>query len=263
VNDQLSHISLFDGAGGLRLGFERAGIRTAAAVELMDGFDITTLDPRSLPACDIISGGPPCQNVSSAAALSKRKTGESLWPHMLRIVRSKAPRWVVVEQPKGGREIILQAAEDLQQFGYGCAARIIGSQHWVPQRRERWYLIARLGARGVDVWNDIYADGLGTSGSHRQGGSSERYLGNCPDCLPGGVFARVSSRVLALVGAGNAVTVPVATWLGCRIVAAQQSKDAPAVHVSPVAIDPRHTLGTVPVLEPTPANANEGVLIAA
>lgn len=44
---------------------------------------------------------------------------------------------------------------------------------------------------------------------------------NVYDCLPGGVYSRISARKPALIGAGNAVSPPVAEWIGRRIIAAE------------------------------------------
>jgi site-specific DNA-cytosine methylase len=211
----LTHGSLFDGAGGLRRGFEQAGITTNWSIELTRGQDIHTTS--NLPYVDIISGGPPCQRTSEAAAFHQQRNYFSLWPEMLRIVKETNPRWVVVEQPKGGRSIIIQASQELQRIGYGCAGRIIDSRHWLPQTRSRWILVGWLGRSGMDVWNSLYPSGERVEGQDRQGGASLRFDGNCSDCLRGGVYSRISARKPALIGAGNAVSVPVAKWLGERI----------------------------------------------
>jgi site-specific DNA-cytosine methylase len=147
-----------------------------------------------------------------------------------RFVRALRPKWVLVEQPLGGRSIIVQAAQELQRAGYGCAGRIINSEHWVPQRRQRWFLIGRLGVSGMALWNHLYPhgermegreSGQGTERAERQQIKPSMFFnGSCSDCMRDGVFARISARKLACVGAGNAVSEPVAEWLGKRIIEA-------------------------------------------
>lgn len=228
----MTHGSLFDGAGGMRRGLEEAGLETRWMLDILLGWDLRDWDEQDfgrLEWVDLISGGPPCQEVSIAAHLTNSRTGSSLWPVMLRCVAAKRPNWVVLEQPPGGRAVIVQAAVDLQQLGYGCAGRIIDSKHWLPQQRARWFLCARLGRIGVALWNLLYPDGERGEGGRRlsraDGLDSESrqkieslvFHGNCSDCLPGGIFAGVSERKLALLGAGNAVSVPVARYLGRAI----------------------------------------------
>jgi site-specific DNA-cytosine methylase len=210
------HGSFFDGFGGLRRGLEDAGLTTTWKRDIIYGHDITRDDPGELERVDLISGGPVCRNTSRAALWQGQKTNESLWPYMLRALRST--EWVLVEQPASvDRQVILGWVKDLERCGYGVAGRIIDSKHWVPQQRARWYLVGRMGWDGMALWNRLYPDCERMEGQDIQGRKVVRFDGDCPDCLPGGIFARVSARKSALVGAGNGVTQPVAEWIGRRI----------------------------------------------
>lgn len=229
---QLTHGSLFDGFGGLRRGLEDAGIETIWRLELMDGTDIEKSDPRRYARPDVLSGGPPCKRTSQASAWNRSRTLATLWPEMLRFIKTLRPCWVLMEQPLGGRSVIIEAAQELQFLGYGCAGRVINSEHWVPQRRERWFLVGRLGWHGMAVWNHIYANRERNDRIERGSSQEERradvqpqsqvFYGNCSHCVRDGIFARISARRIACVGAGNAVTQPVAEWIGRRIVAAEE-----------------------------------------
>lgn len=222
---QLTHGSLFDGFGGLRRGLEDAGFVTKWARDLIYGHDIETDDPAELERVDLISGGPPCQRGSSAARFSRSRTQVTLWPQMLRVVKALRPSWVLVENVLGFQRQMVDWTADLHQLGYGCAGQLIDSRHWVPQQRTRCFIVGRLGAEGMALWNHLYADGNGVEGRERSEADGCRqpssvYVGPCGLCLRGGVFARLSDRKLALMGAGNAVTQPLAAWIGRRIVEA-------------------------------------------
>ena len=214
---------LFSGAGGIKLGFEQAGIETAWETDILYGEDIRETETYSREfRVDIITGGPPCVFTSQAASLSGKKTNQSLWSDMLRFIKGLEPRWVFVEQPASvDRHIIGAWVQDLQRCGYGVTGRIINSQHWLPQRRNRWFVIGRVGISGVALWDYLYTDCLRVQGGFPKRGEGKLYPGLCPDCMPGGIFARISSRALALVGAGNAVSVPVARWLALKILQAE------------------------------------------
>lgn len=80
-------VSLFAGAGGLDLGFERAGFDIVWANEydkdiwktyeknhsntILDKRSITDIPTTDIPECDGIIGGPPCQSWSEAGALEE------------------------------------------------------------------------------------------------------------------------------------------------------------------------------------------------
>ena len=91
----LTFISLFAGIGGIDLGLERAGMQCVAQVEIDDYAnrvlakqwpgvrrfrDVRGVGAHNLPRADVIAGGFPCQDISSAgrgAGLSGERSG--LW----------------------------------------------------------------------------------------------------------------------------------------------------------------------------------------
>jgi len=215
--------SLFTGGvrehgGGFDVGLIAAGFTPRWEVEITRGRSVVDYGARNLVAVDLICGGPPSTRTSALSRLQGARTNETLWPEMLRIVAELLPAWVLVEQPRSvDPAIVCRWAAELQRIGYGVSGRIVNSAHWLPQQRARWYLVGRLGAIGVELRDRLYAHGERMARAHVPGAARLRFDGDCADCLPGGIYSRVSARRAALVAAGNAVSVPVAQWLGEQI----------------------------------------------
>lgn len=155
--------SLFSGIGGLELGLEWAGLGpTIWQVEIDPKLrnclrthwpeseifeDIKTCGKKNLKPVDIICGGFPCQDVSSAGkrvGLSGSRSG--LWYEMARIINELRPLWVVVENvASGATKWTDEIRSDLAEFGYATLpipleARFVG----LPHRRARIFVIAHL-----------------------------------------------------------------------------------------------------------------------
>jgi DNA (cytosine-5)-methyltransferase 1 len=149
-------LDLFSNIGGHALGLRAAGgFRVVQFVEIeprrrrllahhFPGVplhdDVRTFDR---VACDIIFGGPPCQRTSVSAAIHGRRTGESLWPDMLRIGLNSGAEWFVVEQPPGNAEWEAKVTGSLARAGFHCArvefaARDLGA----PHIRRRVFILA-------------------------------------------------------------------------------------------------------------------------
>lgn len=156
----MKHGSLFSGIGGIDLGFEMAGIETAWTCEIDDWCnellqkrfpnathyrDVQKIGKDNLEPVDIISGGFPCQDISTAgkgAGLDGKRSG--LWFEMWRIICELRPRWVFIENVanlanKGGERVL----HDLAEAGYDAewqviSARDVGGRHL----RKRIWIIA-------------------------------------------------------------------------------------------------------------------------
>ena len=155
----MTHGSLFSGIGGIDLGFEMAGIKTSWTCEIDDWChtllkerfpdakhyrDIMEINKKSLQRVDIISGGFPCQDISTAgkgAGLDGKRSG--LWFEMYRIIRELRPKWILIENVanltnKGGVRVL----QDLAEAGYDAewqviSARDVGARHL---RKRLWII---------------------------------------------------------------------------------------------------------------------------
>lgn len=149
--------SLFSGIGGLELGLERAGLgHVVWQVESSHGKravlaehwpeakrypDVVTFDRTDGDAVDVICGGFPCQDISSAnvrgrAGLDGQHSG--LWSHYRRIVAALGPRWVIVENSPRWTAWMPKVRADLAGLGYASvpvvvSAGFVGALHARPR----------------------------------------------------------------------------------------------------------------------------------
>jgi DNA (cytosine-5)-methyltransferase 1 len=157
-------VSLFAGAGGLDLGFKKAGFRTIWANEYdksiapsfrnyfkdvtLDTRSITDIDVSEVPFADGIIGGPPCQSWSEAGA--RRGMDDSrgkLFLDYIRIINHIRPKFFVAENVHGlvhGRNLdaFEQILASFKQCGYDVSYRVLkASDYGVPQDRERVFIV--------------------------------------------------------------------------------------------------------------------------
>lgn len=110
--------SFFSGAGGLDLGFKKAGFDIIFANEFdkdiwatyehnhpetaLDKRSITLIDESDVPDCDGIIGGPPCQSWSEAGSRRgiEDKRGQ-LFFDFIRILKAKKPSFFLAENVSG------------------------------------------------------------------------------------------------------------------------------------------------------------------
>ncbi|MDP3581871.1 MAG: DNA cytosine methyltransferase, partial [Ignavibacteria bacterium] len=157
-------VSLFSGAGGLDLGFLKAGFKIDWAnefdKEIWETFEknhqATFLDKRSIidvksdeiPECDGIIGGPPCQSWSEAGALRgiNDKRGQLFW-EFIRILQDKQPLFFLAENVSGMLlPVHKQALENIKKMfvdvGYNLSFQLLNaSDYSVPQDRKRVFFI--------------------------------------------------------------------------------------------------------------------------
>lgn len=155
--------SLFSGIGGLELGLEWSGIgHTIWQVEKdeycrevlekhwpgVDQYvDVKAVGVRNLAAVDLICGGFPCQDVSSAgnrAGLAGERSG--LWREYARILDECRPEWVVVENVASGATLwVDDVARDLAELGYASLpVPLSASDCGLWHSRARVFIVAHL-----------------------------------------------------------------------------------------------------------------------
>jgi DNA (cytosine-5)-methyltransferase 1 len=179
----LSTIDLFCGAGGLTVGFHRAGFETALAVDNdrdsietynanFDGGEQNVSEPHEpatcasiedlleFPEASVIIGGPPCQGFSLLGVQHRKvvelTTGRilddprnRLWKHYLRAVDAVEPSVFVMENvpPLLKSEEFAAFESAAEDRGYQIVkAVLLAADYGVPQRRRRAIVIgSRIG----------------------------------------------------------------------------------------------------------------------
>ena len=173
--------SLFSGIGGLELGLEWSGIgHTVWQVE-KDAFcrrklawrwpdatrfeDVCNVGASTLVPVDLICGGFPCQDVSSAgkrAGLAGARSG--LWYQFARVVGEMRPQWAVVENVASGASKWVDAVRgELEQLGYATLpVPLAAADCGAPHERARVFVVACREGAAAD---SVYGGGPGAEGS--------------------------------------------------------------------------------------------------
>jgi len=164
--DKIRTIDLFSGCGGMSLGFRNAGFEIVAAFDnwkpavevYKDNFNhpiydfdlgneeskefIKELNP------NLIIGGPPCQDFSSAGKRDDTLGRADLTISYAEIVRAVRPQYFVmenVERIKKSR-ILKEAVKTLKSAGYGISMDVLDASYCgVPQARKRFFMVGCLG----------------------------------------------------------------------------------------------------------------------
>lgn len=171
-SDRPTAVDLFAGAGGMSLGFERAGFDVAAAVEVDPvhcavhkfNFPKTTVIARSVELLtgqdirnqtnigdkpvDCVFGGAPCQGFSLIGQRVLDDPRNSLVRDFVRIVVELEARSFVFENVKGltlgaHRQFLHELVSEFEDAGYDVRTpwKVLNAAHYsVPQSRERLIL---------------------------------------------------------------------------------------------------------------------------
>ncbi len=165
-------VSLFSGAGGLDLGFKKAGFQIVWANEydksigktIQANFPRTVLDQRSIvsipsaevPDCDGIIGGPPCQSWSEAGA--RRGINDhrgQLFFEYIRLLRDKQPKFFLAENVSGllfkrNSTALENILGEFDRVGYHVEKFLLNAADYnVPQDRERVIIVGYQKSLGL------------------------------------------------------------------------------------------------------------------
>jgi len=209
----MNELALFAGAGGI-LGGKLLGWRTVCAVE-WDGYARDVLVARQNDGClspfpiwddvqtfdgkpwrgrvDVISGGFPCQDISSAgkgAGIDGERSG--MWSHMARIIGEVRPSYVFVENsPLLVGRGLARVLGDFAKMGYDARWGVLGAHHvGAPHKRDRIWIMADASSKGREGVEQSRAlrderNGEEAHGSVAEcGGISRSEVGDT-DCLDG------------------------------------------------------------------------------
>lgn len=233
-------IELFAGIGGFRLGLERAGHKCVWANELdpyccavyrkrwpdqtlFEG-DIRSVDPRTVPAHDLLCAGFPCQPFSLAGKRKANDDDRFLWPEIVRFIRANRQRFVLLENVPGllsaGMGTVLG---DLALCRYDAEWDLFSaSEMGAPHFRQRVFILAYPNEKPMLQAGSIFDKKRGID--HARGSDSgirwrqmaspnwdlpESYITRTIDGIPG--------RVDASQALGNAIVPQITEWIGRRL----------------------------------------------
>lgn len=182
---QFSFVDLFAGIGGMRKGFESAGgecvftcewdkysqktYRANFGDEDIAG-DIREVPASSIPRHDLLLAGFPCQPFSIAGVSKKNALDHphgfaceaqgTLFFEVARILEHHRPRMFLLENVRNlvshdrGRTFRTICRVLREDLGYEISHRVVNARAWVPQNRERIFILGVRDATPLDL-NDL------------------------------------------------------------------------------------------------------------
>ena len=243
----LRSLDLFTGIGGIALGFDRAGIAPAAFCEIDPNcravlnthwpdvsihHDVRTLPVSDYHGVDVVTGGFPCQDVSSSGhkrGINAKRSG--LWWEMLRIARELQPPYIFVENVRGlmssTKPWFGAFLQSLAEIGYDAEwACIPAAYAGAVHHRDRVYVVAYPARRQrrQEVRQLIFQGEFAISsrlerppGVDRVVSARSRFLSPGSHRLPDR-HDGISEAVVRVTQLGNAVVPQIAQAIGEAIV---------------------------------------------
>lgn len=162
-------VDLFCGCGGLSLGFMKAGFDIAAGFDIWDeaievykkNFSHTVIKQDLMDTeessrlvkeynPEMIIGGPPCQDFSSAGKRDENNGRGDLTVAFAKIISAVKPEWFVMENVERIKKTkkLSDAIKIYKDAGYGLTYTVLdASLCGVPQKRKRFVMIGCLGTQ--------------------------------------------------------------------------------------------------------------------
>lgn len=163
-------IDLFAGIGGMRIAFQNLGGKCVFTSEWnhfaqktyeanfgeVPFGDITKIHETEVPEHDVLLGGFPCQPFSIAGVSKKNSLGRAhgfrdetqgtLFFDVARIIEEKRPKAFLLENVKNlvshdKKNTFRVIKNALEQLEYSVYAKVLDGQHFVPQHRERIFIV--------------------------------------------------------------------------------------------------------------------------
>lgn len=171
-------VDLFSGCGGLSLGLSRAGFDVVAGIDNWEPtieiykqnfnheiiqFDLSD-EKKSIKLIsafkpDMIVGGPPCQDFSSAGKRDEDGGRADLTVSFANVVTKVKPKYFLMENVDRilKSKKLPEAFKVFKKAGYGLSFKVLDASYCgVPQARKRFFLFGELG--GYDNALDFYLD---------------------------------------------------------------------------------------------------------
>ena len=168
MKNTYTFISLFSGAGGFKIGFEKAGFKCLLSSDIEPASEKTHFknfknqpfllkDIRTIKTSeilkltnfikpDLIIGGPPCQGFSVMGDKNSSDPRNELFKSYVRLIDDLKPKCFLLENVKGLATMyqgtfLEELKNDFAQCGYNIHFKIINAfDHGVPQLRERVFI---------------------------------------------------------------------------------------------------------------------------
>ncbi len=195
ASDSFKFIDLFAGIGGLRLAFESIGGKCIFTSEwdvnsrktYSANFDVDhefggdireySCNPETIPSHDILLAGFPCQPFSIAGVSKKNALGSphgflcdtqgTLFFDLAQIIAHHRPVAFMLENVKNlerhnrGQTFATIRNVLEEDLGYQVSYRVVNSEPWVPQKRERIFIVGFRERNSFDFSKLEIPDGQG------------------------------------------------------------------------------------------------------